>query len=570
MSLPVWLLVLLTVSFKSYKFSYPKGSLPCKVYNTTSLDCSYRELTRIPLLNSHNVMNVEHIDLSHNQLFTVDGTNFVHLSSLRILNLTRSMIKQVTFDKPSSLKVLDLSYNDISNITSVTFSGLHELEILNLRDQGWNSNAFIFRLHIDMFESPFQSMPLLKSVNIRWSFLEDVVHRPIFQGLHELEELDVSYNLVCFAGSVFRGMADLKHLDMHYNSLPFRYNSTPPGDLFQGLVSLEYLDISSCGIACLEENIFTDLINLKYINISLNGFTCMPCKAIEPLKSLTIANMSLISSHMLLFFDLHSNCPPSFKQLTSLTEKIVSSSCAFEYWNATRWIELFAWLPDSVSSLHLHISPNGVLQSTIFAGYFYPYQFIKQLRIEPNMICIRHPSVAYNFSIGNDAFVMFKELVELRIFNFPSISIDKYAFAGLLNLRILFLSNNGFVQIPEEVLKTNFNGLPWDPNWARLKYLDLSRNRISNMLRLSDIIKVEILTVDHNSFYLLDLPSFGDWTLATVFAICINPENNKLDFYSNQFLQNLYLSAKSRASLSGYNSKNLCNQFVNTSTRYHS
>ena len=507
MTMPMWLLILLVSGVGSYKFSYPKGALPCKVFNTTSLDCSYRGLTRIPLFNGHNVRNVKHIDLSYNQLSTVDGTTFVHFSSLRVLNLTRSMVKQVIFNTPSSLKVLDLSRNVIENITSATFSGLHELEILNLTDQGWNANIRTFHLHIDMWKSPFQSMPLLKSVNIRWSFLEDVVHEPIFRGLIELEELDVSHNLVFFSGSVFHGLTDLKHIDMHHNSLQFhpvsRRNTSLPGDLFQGLVNLEYLDISSCGIVCLEENIFVDLISLKYLNMTLNTLTYMPCKAMEPLKSLTIANISLIADAHLVHLNL--KCPPTFKRLRKLTQIVSSSSCAFEFWNETKWSELFTWLPDSVSSLHLHISPNSVLQST-FDNFFHPYSFIKHLHIEANILCVRHPFVPLDFTISDYAFFIFPNLVDLRIFNFPSISIDKYAFTGLVNLRTLSLSNNELTDVPKEALKTNFNGLLWESNWVRLKYLDLSGNDIRGVRRLSNIMKVETLSVDYNSFFSIRSP----------------------------------------------------------------
>ena len=131
------------------KFIYPKG-LPCKVHNTTQLDCSYRELTRIPPLYDHHVKSldlshnqigavdatkfiqlgsVKLLDLSYNQLRTVSGTSFVHLSSLEELNLSWNKISKVTFNETSSLRVLNLSFQMVRKrfeIMTDTFSGLQK------------------------------------------------------------------------------------------------------------------------------------------------------------------------------------------------------------------------------------------------------------------------------------------------------------------------------------------------------------------------------------------------------------------------------------------------------------
>ena len=71
--------------------TYPHGSIPCKVWNHTYLDCTFRELDCIPPLP--------------------------HASSLRLLDLSNNKISHILDDALSNLcelQSLDLSRNDFS------------------------------------------------------------------------------------------------------------------------------------------------------------------------------------------------------------------------------------------------------------------------------------------------------------------------------------------------------------------------------------------------------------------------------------------------------------------------
>ena len=114
-------------------FIYPKG-LPCKVHNTTHLDCSYRELPTIPLLHDHQVNS---LDLSHNQLSVNSWASFVNLSLLEDLHFSWNKIREATFNATLPLRVLNLSFQIVSRrrlweIMSETYSGQQKLEILDL------------------------------------------------------------------------------------------------------------------------------------------------------------------------------------------------------------------------------------------------------------------------------------------------------------------------------------------------------------------------------------------------------------------------------------------------------
>ena len=93
----------------STQHNYPTGSLACKTYEMTKMDCSYRDLFEVPLLNQ-NWITV--LDLSYNHLMNITGA---------------------PFEKLHMLLALDLSYNEISCMSSTAFKGLHSLKDLNLR-----------------------------------------------------------------------------------------------------------------------------------------------------------------------------------------------------------------------------------------------------------------------------------------------------------------------------------------------------------------------------------------------------------------------------------------------------
>ena len=91
--------------------SYPSGSLACKTYNMTKMDCGNRNLPDIPVLDQNLTTS---LDLSHNQLMNI--------------------ITDAPFEKLQVLKMLNLSYNEISQVSSSSFKGLALLETLDLQE----------------------------------------------------------------------------------------------------------------------------------------------------------------------------------------------------------------------------------------------------------------------------------------------------------------------------------------------------------------------------------------------------------------------------------------------------
>ena len=62
------------MSAKPLPCAYPKGSLSCKAWNYTNMDCSYRDLGCIPPIRRKS--KLELLDLSHNKLYTLTENAF--------------------------------------------------------------------------------------------------------------------------------------------------------------------------------------------------------------------------------------------------------------------------------------------------------------------------------------------------------------------------------------------------------------------------------------------------------------------------------------------------------------
>ena len=84
--------------------NYPFGSLACKTFNMTEMDCSNRNLLEVPKLDQNLTTS---LDLSHNNL----------------RNITNA-----PFEKLQALLILDMSYNALSQMTSTAFNGMQSLK----------------------------------------------------------------------------------------------------------------------------------------------------------------------------------------------------------------------------------------------------------------------------------------------------------------------------------------------------------------------------------------------------------------------------------------------------------
>ena len=126
------LATLLTASYSPVNYQYPSGSLACKTYNKTKLDCSNRDLVEVPTLDWNLTTS---LDLSTNHMLEITGTPFEQLQKLLRLNVSRNKIAKLSetaFRGLYSLKYLYLHYNKLTDLPDNVFADLFNLVSLNL------------------------------------------------------------------------------------------------------------------------------------------------------------------------------------------------------------------------------------------------------------------------------------------------------------------------------------------------------------------------------------------------------------------------------------------------------
>ena len=338
------------------KCIYPKG-LPCKVYNTTQLDCSYRELTSIPPLDDHHVNS---LDLSHNQIGALDATKFVHFGSVKLLDLSYNLLSTISeksFVHLSSLEELDLSWNKISEatfnvtlplrvlnlsfqilstldgttwrVTEDTFLGLQKLEILNLSKvtatKFWKISPYPRRENFLEFSgSPFRTTPSLRALYLSGNGIKGLTSQT-FSGLKRLEILEMSFSSTNMKRSLVEYQYESDYvnelsLDSFYNTTfdstefaPIKDISWYPESVFQDLYELRVLDLSymQYRITTFPLDIFQSLGNLEHLNLSgLQSVNPLPPTLFNSLFRLRHLNLSNCHSYTVWH---------SFPKMTNLT-----------------------------------------------------------------------------------------------------------------------------------------------------------------------------------------------------------------------------------------------------------
>ena len=351
------------------KFIYPNG-LPCKIFNTTQLDCSYRELPTIPPLYdyhvnfldlSHNQIgtvdatkfvhlgSIQMLDLSYNQLSTINGTNFVHLRSLEQLNLSWNKISKATFNVALPLRVLNLSFQifnrelETFEITADTFSGLQNLEILDITcyvtesqvsnpyENSYTNNYCSLRFH----GSPFQATPSLRSLYLSGNTIYNLTSIT-FSGIKQLQILDLLPIICLYEGSVtffmvtdllFQDLHELKILNMRIlnKPRPGHYTSFP---ILRDLYNLQHLNLSGFqSLYPLQPTLFTGLVSLEYLDLSRSKSITVDADGFElPIFPPTLFNGLISLKHLdLSYCKLYTL--PEMMNLTSLKYLDISGNC---------------------------------------------------------------------------------------------------------------------------------------------------------------------------------------------------------------------------------------------------
>ena len=176
------------------------GSLACKTYNTSKMDCSRRNLVDIPVLDKNWTTM---LDLSHNQLKKIHGSPFGHLPLLRNLDLSSNMIYKLNskvFKGLHSLEKLDLPVNKLTLLSRDVFSELRKLIYLNV-----DGNPLFY-----ISSKTFTTLQSLQYLYISYIGFEPDTVTSNFRSLTRLRVLSISLALNGnVTDAIFRPLAGL-------------------------------------------------------------------------------------------------------------------------------------------------------------------------------------------------------------------------------------------------------------------------------------------------------------------------------------------------------------------------
>lgn len=256
------------------------------------------------------------INVSNNKINQINRGAFMGLENhLRMLNLSFNLLGEIyshTFDHLPNLRVLDLSHNHIGVLGYQAFRELHFLKYLDLKGNSLRrlgTTAYLpnlLKLHLcdnrlgslwgitklagrgvtdltvednrlsvlhDLF-AIVEHFPYMKNLYFGGNFIKWCEGPTLASGNNSLTVLDLhdsSLQIIWAQGwclDIFHNFNKLLGLDLKYNSL-----TTLPQGIFNGLHSIEEIDLSSNDLTYLQPNTFPQ--TLLWLNLA-NNFLATP------------------------------------------------------------------------------------------------------------------------------------------------------------------------------------------------------------------------------------------------------------------------------------------------------
>ena len=368
----------------------------------------------------------------------------------------------------------------------------------------------------------------------------ETLHPGAFEGLTSLDKLNLSQNRIkTLEEGVFRGLNSLSSLRLHEN----RLTEINP-DVFKDLAALEILAIHINDITTLDANTFSGLTTLTELNVGFNPITNLHKDTFDPLISLVRLNLGDLSLPNSAWdqdlFDSLTNLKylrMVRNGITALDKDIFGGLTKLETLEISE-NAITALLPgvfDGLSSLKtLHLNNNAL--TTLPADIFDDLAALEQLYLYSNSLSSLPTDVFDGLTSSLTILYVHRNSLSL-----PSLHVD--VFDGLTGLSQLALSYNKLTTVPD--------GL-FDETTA-LQYLYLNNNRISSVPEntFDGLTSLLWLYLSNNSLSSLNVNLFDETTALQQLYLHRNTLSS-LDetvFDSLTALQQLYLDHNSLSSL---------------------
>lgn len=529
--------------------------------NTFNADWGYGKSLEMSATSMTGLKELQILNLGDNNIRALPEGIFCPLSNLQTLNLTRNRIRsseRLGFGEGSSrssscssdLQNLDLSHNELRSLSETSgFARLRRLQQLNLQhnnisEVSGEALAGLVSLRIlDISDNKIETLPQglfagsreLREVHLQNNSLFSLA-KGLFHRLEQLLVLDLSGNQLTSGhidSGTFTGLIRLIVLNLSHNGL-----TRLDGRTFKDLFFLQILDLRNNSIGFIEDNAFLPLYNLHTLNLAENRLN-----TIGPLLFNGLFVLSKLTLNNNLIVNIDSR---AFHNCSDLKELDLSSNALQE-------------VPDAVHELTflktLDLGENQI--SEFKNGSFKNLNQLTGLRLIDN-------------NVGNLTKGMLWDLPSLQVLNLAknkiqniergtfdrntqieAIRLDQNfltdingVFATLASLLWLNLSENHLVWFDYAFIPSNLKWLDIHSNFIehlgnyykiqteiRVKTLDASHNRITEISPMSIPNSVELLFINNNFIKTVHTGTFLDKTSLA-----------RVDMYAND-LVNLDLNA---------------------------
>jgi Leucine-rich repeat (LRR) protein len=328
-----------------------------------------------------NVSKLEQLDLSYNNLKSLDINILKVLPKLSHLYLEKNKINEILPEPIASnslLNHLDLDDNKTENFGKDVFFGMFNLRVIYLKGnklQFLNLEKFLGLPNLQSLylssnrglqvptNRQFINSLSLKKLEISSCKIRSVSVKT-FANVSELEWLDLSYNyLKNLDINILNALPKLSHLYLKSNQI----SEIIPGILEKNSF-LEYLDLQDNIIDHLRSDVFNGLVNLRYVNLKYNQLQYLQPETFVGLPYFALLDLSLnfglqiltkrlfISSQSLKYLDI-SGCNVSSVSVESFAKVSALQLLALHINNLKGLdVGLLKALPQ-LSKLFLHDNP---------------------------------------------------------------------------------------------------------------------------------------------------------------------------------------------------------------------
>ncbi|XP_014472682.1 PREDICTED: protein toll [Dinoponera quadriceps] len=250
--------------------------------------------------------NLERLELSSNNLQSIELGIFDNLRKLRLLNLWKNNLTDFPsgiFDQLVALQSLDINTNNIVTLPEDIFAKLENLEVINLsrnyfeklpkdllRNNTKLDNVTLNNNRVDMPTLPrefFSNLTELKVLRLNWNGFV-TLPEDLFLGSFSLTNISLTRNrLKTLPQSIFRDAKLLLSLELDMNEL-----EGLPDNIFVNTNQLVKLDLSKNLLTSISKNMFSGLHKLRELNMENNHLTTIEHRSLNPMSSLRIARFS--------------------------------------------------------------------------------------------------------------------------------------------------------------------------------------------------------------------------------------------------------------------------------------